>query len=136
MGIYDELMAEIVSVEETNFDEPLVGAHTKVEGVFRGNSPTGSQRRQSMADVLVTYGGKCSCCGETDWNVLDIDHVNGGGKEHRESAKIVARLKEYLAEYKSGKYQLLCANCHRRKTAKELGYDKNRLKGLGQFPKC
>ncbi len=27
---------------------------------------------------------KCSCCGESDLRFLTLDHVNGGGREHKE----------------------------------------------------
>ena len=32
--------------------------------------------------ILAHYGNKCACCGETRWEFLVIDHINGGGKKH------------------------------------------------------
>lgn len=35
--------------------------------------------------VISHYGGKCECCGEDNIGFLTIDHINGDGKEHRNS---------------------------------------------------
>jgi hypothetical protein len=37
------------------------------------------------ARVLAAYGGVCACCGEQEEVFLTVDHVNGGGAEHRRS---------------------------------------------------
>lgn len=34
--------------------------------------------------VLTHYGGKCECCGEDEPLFLTVDHINGGGKKHRQ----------------------------------------------------
>jgi hypothetical protein len=84
----------------------------------------------TIASAFMALGGKCSCCGEEDWNTLEIDHINGDGAKERKS-----RSKEAIAKTSmlagiikngaQGRYQLLCGNCHNRKTAKQRGYDKN-----------
>ncbi len=33
--------------------------------------------------VLKHYGDKCICCGESEHMFLALDHINGGGNEHR-----------------------------------------------------
>lgn len=38
--------------------------------------------RDLKAQVLAVYGDTCACCGTTER--LDLDHVNGNGREHRE----------------------------------------------------
>jgi hypothetical protein len=30
-------------------------------------------------EMLSAYGGKCVCCGESEYKFLAIDHINGGG---------------------------------------------------------
>ena len=64
----------------------------------------------------------CVDCGETDVLVLELDHVRG------EKEASVCKL---LNSYKSGwdrllkeieKCEVRCANCHRRKTMKALGW--------------
>lgn len=68
--------------------------------------------------VLLHYGGsppKCACCGTENINVLTIDHIYGGGNQHRK--KIGGRLgtKFYLWLIKNNfpkGYQVLCRNCN------------------------
>lgn len=33
--------------------------------------------------MLTEYGGHCTCCGETEFKFLTLEHVNGGGNLHR-----------------------------------------------------
>jgi hypothetical protein len=39
-------------------------------------------RARLRAAVFARYGTSCACCGTTE--NLSIDHINGGGREHRE----------------------------------------------------
>jgi hypothetical protein len=44
-----------------------------------------SQQKQRWI-VLIHYGGnppKCACCGESNYEFLTMDHINGGGIKHR-----------------------------------------------------
>lgn len=64
--------------------------------------------------ILVAYGGKCSSCGCSDWLVLQLDHIHGGGNQHRKALGTTLRI--YEAVIREGcpkdKYRLLCANCN------------------------
>lgn len=40
-------------------------------------------RHQCRKRVIEYYGGKCACCGETEILFLALDHIEGGGNEHR-----------------------------------------------------
>ena len=65
----------------------------------------------------------CSACGETDPQVLEFDHV--GSKNNTISRLLsdgysVAAIKKEIAQC-----QVLCANCHRRKTGMERGWWKS-----------
>ena len=63
-------------------------------------------------DTIVAYGGRCTICDETRWEFLTIDHVNGGGSQHR--ASVSGNLYSWLMRQgwpKNG-YRLLCANCN------------------------
>lgn len=63
------------------------------------------------------YGGNppvCECCGEQQYEFLCIDHINGGGTNHRKQLK-----KEGITLYrwliKQGfpiGYRILCSNCN------------------------
>ncbi len=71
--------------------------------------------------IFAEYGGRCVCCGETAPEFLSIDHVAGGGNEHRKTlSKSRSRHPGGLAFYqwlkrsgfpKDG-YRLLCMNCN------------------------
>lgn len=79
--------------------------------------------------VIEHYGGVCSCCGESRWELLTIDHTFNDGAEHR---------KEIFGKYKSQKFaghkfyhwliqndfppgfQVLCHNCNSAKSS--FGY--------------
>lgn len=90
-----------------------------------GTTRTGASLRTA---ALMALGGKCSCCGERDWNVLDIDHINGDGKDERRAGAKEKMERSIVKNGGQGKYQVLCANCHRKKTARDRGYDRNKYK--------
>jgi hypothetical protein len=68
-------------------------------------------------DVISHYsGGKniCSCCGEPNFEFLEIHHTNGGGTKHR---NVVGRGRDFYAwivrnNYPDG-FTILCANCNK-----------------------
>ena len=79
------------------------------------------QRRVRREKVIAAYGGKCGCCGETEYVFLTLDHVNDDGNEHRkrqgnnggsEMAYIDAIRREFPSDY-----QILCFNCNYAKYA-------------------
>lgn len=60
------------------------------------------------------YGCKCSCCGETIVDFLTIDHIGGGGNQHRKQLpqgghSIYRWLKKN--NYPEG-FRVLCFNCN------------------------
>ena len=65
------------------------------------------ERRQKIIDLL---SGKCCKCGFSDKRALQIDHINGGGSEHRRHCSSVGFTK-YILEHLD-EFQLLCANCN------------------------
>ena len=68
------------------------------------------QRKQT----LDAYGHACSCCGESRYEFLAIDHVNGGGNKHRRS--IGRRPEAFYAWLRKhgypNEFRLLCHNCN------------------------
>lgn len=72
-------------------------------------------RQQFRKTVLEAYGGRCACCGESNFEFLAIDHIDGGGNEHRRSLSrsdadtIVRWLKRN--NFPAG-FQVLCHNCN------------------------
>lgn len=84
-------------------------------------------RDKLKLEAMTIYGNgapACSSCGETDIDVLCLDHIDDNGAEHRKKLKISSRGGSaggttYAALKKLGwpeeGLQVLCANCNMRK---------------------
>lgn len=71
--------------------------------------------KELKLEVLNAYGGSiCVCCGEKEVVFLCIDHIGGGGSQHRLS--IGHKGKNFWRWLKNNKfppgYQVLCHNCN------------------------
>lgn len=63
--------------------------------------------------IMDMYGHACSCCGESHYNFLTLEHILGGGNRHRKGRAPYTVYKEILAEgYRPDKYTILCYNCN------------------------
>lgn len=62
--------------------------------------------------AITYYGAKCTCCGETEYVFLCIDHIKGKGRQHRKEIGASA-LYRWLKKnnYPDG-FQVLCWNCN------------------------
>lgn len=67
-------------------------------------------------NILDHYGNRCVCCGETTNEFLCIDHINGGGNQHRKSLKIMSAGSSFYTWIIKNNYpddlQILCHNCN------------------------
>lgn len=61
--------------------------------------------------AIENLGGACVVCGETERVVLEIDHINNDGKHERGQLKF-----RRAATGNIDGLQILCSNCHARKT--------------------
>lgn len=76
-----------------------------------------ARRRASQVSVLRYLADHpCVDCGESDVVVLEFDHVRGS--KVRAVSDMMSRTWEVL-EREIAKCEIRCANCHRRKTARE-----------------
>ncbi len=78
-----------------------------------------AKRKIKLLAYLVDH--PCVDCGEDDLMVLEFDHVRG------EKEKAVSRLVNDCVSWEKileevEKCDVRCANCHKRKTAKQLGF--------------
>ena len=69
--------------------------------------------------AYAVLGGKCARCGNDDPMVLEFNHKNGDGKEHRlqlgtDSGTHMAAWVAHNPEEARSRLELLCANCHTR----------------------
>ena len=72
-----------------------------------------SLRRIALkAEMMAAYGGACSCCGETNEVFLTLDHVGGGGAEHRKRVgpAVYGDLKK--RGWPKDGFRVLCMNCN------------------------
>ncbi len=86
--------------------------------IARNNKAATIRAQQYVLEYLQSH--PCIDCGEDDPVVLDFDHLRD--KTAAISVMVnnqpsITRLKEEIL-----KCEVRCSNCHRRKTAKELGY--------------
>lgn len=42
-----------------------------------------ARRQRGQREAIEHYGGKCYCCGEQTLIFLALDHIHGGGSQHR-----------------------------------------------------
>ena len=82
---------------------------------------TSKKRREKLRrEILQHYSRSlipfCNCCGETTEAFLSIDHVNGGGNQHK---KQVGRHEEFyrwiIQQGFPPGFQILCHNCNQAK---------------------
>ncbi len=70
------------------------------------------KERQTRIDVINHYGGKCDCCGEDNIEFLSLDHINGGGNQHRKSENIKNMAKWLKKNKFPNGFRVLCRNCN------------------------
>jgi len=73
--------------------------------------------RELRYEIISYYGGsppKCACCGESIFEFLTVDHINGGGNQHRKSLKVGGNgLYTWIKRNNFPPiFQILCANCN------------------------
>lgn len=70
-------------------------------------------RRSLRREIIEAYGSRCACCGESHYEFLAIDHVAGGGNQHRNILGGHANTLKYIK--KQGyppEFRVLCHNCN------------------------
>lgn len=81
----------------------------------RSNEVTQRSRQRERDLVFEHYGLKCVCCGESELMFLTIDHINGGGSQHRREEGFSSGQGFYhwlvKNEFPEG-FQTLCMNCN------------------------
>jgi hypothetical protein len=71
------------------------------------------RQRKNKELVIAAYGGKCFCCGETLFEALTIDHVNGNGKADRKGRGGSAFYAWLVRNnFPKDGYRLACMNCN------------------------
>jgi protein-arginine kinase activator protein McsA len=87
--------------------------------IHNRNKERVKETRRKIYEYYLTH--PCIDCGEDDPIVLEFDHVRGTKRENV-SKLICDGLSWNVVENEIKKCEVRCANCHRRKTAKQLNY--------------
>ncbi len=97
----------------------------------RNRAHTRAYRVAIRKEMIAAYGGKCQCagCHIDAYEFLTIEHVNGGGKQHRLSSGGSVGLYRDLKRrgWPTDGYTVLCMNCnharaHHGRCPHEKGY--------------
>jgi len=91
--------------------------HKQSDEKKKANVLKNKKRRQRLKiEAIEHYGAKCQCCGEKQFEFLCIDHINGGGNQHRKTmgTKSIGEWL-YSNNYPKG-FQVLCHNCNMAKS--------------------
>ena len=67
---------------------------------------------QNRKIVINYYGGKCDCCGESTYEFLAINHINGGGNQERKILGQNKMISNIIKNNFPEKYNILCHNCN------------------------
>jgi hypothetical protein len=72
---------------------------------------SGRRAQKCRQIILAAFDFKCGCCGEDTQEFLTLDHIGGGGSQHRKKQNNM-----YQAVVREGipkdKYRILCMNCN------------------------
>lgn len=82
------------------------------------------ENREKVIDYL--KNNPCISCGESDIVVLEFDHRDRNTKEFDIGQGIWQKQWKYIEE-EIKKCDILCCNCHRRRTTKQMGWFKSKV---------
>lgn len=95
------------------------------EFYYRSRCTTCRKRRRRLAAIIM-LGAECNVCRETDADVLEIDHRHNDGHRHRNTNtedQVITMAAELGKKALLAYWNLLCANCHKRRTHPDVYTD-------------
>ena len=74
-----------------------------------------AKRQRCRLVIFERYGGRCACCGLSDYRWLTLHHKNrdGGVERNHQKLNSANRLYHFIKQPKRDDLELLCYNCHR-----------------------
>lgn len=116
---YQEIKDDSGFIEKNNARAAMWNRENKE----KRNKKLREYHRHLKMEVILAYGGKCACCGESNFYFLTLDHINDDGAGHRKEVStrmyVWARANGYPESL-----QVLCYNCNCAKA----------FSGFGQCP--
>lgn len=106
-------MKKILS-EETRIKNNIRSKEWQTKNSIRFKKKLRDYQKRIRMTVLEAYGKKCSCCGESTYEFLVLDHKNNDGNIERKTNGRSGQGSYILAirENFPGRYQILCYNCN------------------------
>lgn len=93
--------------------------YNKQKSYVESNDALWTEKVDTFLAQRLFYG--CIDCGEKDPVVLEFDHRESEKKEYGISRLRKHKVAWHILEKELEKCDVVCANCHRRRTAKEFG---------------
>lgn len=78
----------------------------------QSKSKVAIRSREIKLEVINYYGGRCECCGITNIKFLAMDHINGGGRQHKKSINNTNIYKWIKKNNFPNIFRVLCHNCN------------------------
>ena len=89
----------------------------RADDLLREKSLAGLRQKYAALrrEMLMAYGGACSCCGESEFSFLTLEHIYHDGKAHRQA--VGGQLRTIWNQLKregwpKDRYTILCMNCN------------------------
>lgn len=103
--------------EKVNATCRKVQAKRKTKNPFYQRDYVRKKKLEIKLELFAGYGNKCACCGETTFEFLSLDHINGDGNLDRKrfgrsSYRTINMYREVIASGFPNSFQVLCFNCH------------------------
>lgn len=123
-GLYDPVYAKAYRQKHKDKIKAYMAEYYKAHPDVRVKLRDGNKRRRNERKLFIReylLSHPCVDCGEADPVVLEFDHVRG--TKAREVSRFRCNNLSWTGLLNEmEKCDVRCANCHRRKTARERGY--------------
>ena len=123
-GLYDPAYAKAYRLKHRERIKTYMAEYYKGHPAVRKRLRDGNRRRRQERKLYIQeylLSHPCVDCGKTDPIVLEFDHVRG--RKVKEISRFRCHNLTWIGLLKEiEKCDVRCANCHRRKTARERGY--------------
>lgn len=86
-----------------------------IENIQKTYSYKTGLKNSTKREMFDAYGGKCTCCGESNYGFLTIDHIHRDGRKDREiKEKSYGKIYKWLKDndFPKDRYRVLCMNCN------------------------